>query len=174
MAHERLTIGQVAARYDVSADVVRRRIRRGLLPARRDNHGQWWVELDPDAPPPASLAPLRPPVDAHLAPGVAPPVPAMQPSPVAATAAELVELRERAAAAEGEARGLREALRVAEGAAADARRRAENAEHAAVDAWRTVADLAARFAAVRLPVAPIRPPPAPPRPRGLVARLLGW
>lgn len=174
MAHERLTIGQVAARYDVSTDAVRRRIRRGLLPARRDNHGQWWVELDPDAPPPTSLAPTRPPVDARLPPAVAPPAPARQTPPLVPTAAEPVEWRERAAAAEGEARGLREALRVAENAAADARRRAESAECAAVDAWRTAADLAARLAPVRPSAASVPPPPAPPRWKGLVARLLGW
>lgn len=162
MAVERLTIGQVAARYDVSTDAVRRRVRRGLLPARRDNHGQWWVELDPDAPPPASLAPPRAPTSASLAPATQ----ALPP-------AEWAELRERAAAAEGEARGLREALRVAEGAAAEATRRAERAERAAVEAREQTADLARRLAVVQAPAAPVAALSAPPRHRGFLARLLG-
>ena len=157
MAVERLTIGQVAARYNVSVDVVRRRIRRGALPAQRDNHGQWWVELDSDAPPPATLAPPHPLQSASLAP----------------TLAEWAELRERVAAAEGEARGLREALHVAQGAAAEATRRAEGAELAAVEAWERVTDLARHFAAVQPLAAPARTlPPSPPR-RGFLARLLG-
>ena len=73
--------------------------------------------------------------------------------------AEIARLRaETARAARGRA--------AAEAATADARRRAEEAEGAALDAWRTAADLAARLAAGR-------PPPAPSRRRGFMARLLG-
>lgn len=179
MAVERLKIGQVAARYDVSVDAVRRRIRSGLLPAQRDNHGQWWVELDPTAPPPASLAPPRPSVAARLA--------APAPAVLAPPAAERVELHARAAAAEGEARGLREALRVAEATAAgaeqrandatrraqEAERRAEGAERAAVEAWGVARDLAQRLAAIQPPVTPAGPLPPPPRRKGLLAHLLG-
>lgn len=173
MAVERLTIGQVAARYNVSADVVRRRIRRGLLPARRDNHGQWWIELDADAPPPATLAPPHPLQSASLAPTLAPPSRAMQPPPPAPPPAEWAELRERVAAAEGEMRGLREALHVAQGAAAEATRRAEGAERAAVEAWERVADLARRFTAVQPLAAPADALPPSPQHRGFLARLLG-
>lgn len=169
IAIERLTIGQVAARYDVSTDTIRRRIRRGLLPARRDNHGQWWVELDPGAPPPASLAPPRPPTSASLAPTTTPSSPATQPPP----SSEWVELHERAATAEGEARGLREALRVAEDAAAEANRRAERAERAAVEAWEQTVDLARRLAVVQAPTAPVAGLPASPQHKGFLARLLG-
>jgi len=170
VAVEQLTIGQVAAHYAVSTDVVRRRIRRGLLKARRDNHGQWWVELDPDAPPPATLAPPRTPADARLAPILAPPPSAMAPPPPA----EWVELRERVASAEGEARGLREALRVAEAAAAQAARRAEMAERAAVEAWERTAELAHRLtAAQQTPATAARPPPTPLQHRGFLARLRG-
>ena len=165
MAVERLTIGQVAARYDVSTDAVRRRIRRGLLPAQRDNHGQWWVELDADAPPLATLAPSRPPTAASLAP----PSRAMQPPPPA----EWAELREHLAAAKGEACGLREALHVAQGAAAEATRRAEGAERAAVEAWERVADLARCLAAVQPLAAPAEALPPSPQRKGLLARLLG-
>jgi len=177
MAVERLTIGQVAARYDVSTDVVRRRIRRGLLPAQRDNHGQWWVELDADAPPPATLAAPRPLQSASLAPTLAPTLApgwrAMQPPPPAPTHVEWTELRERLAAAEGEARGLREALHVAQGAVAEATRRAESAERAAVEAWERVADLAGRFAAVQPLTVPVGALPPLPRRKGFLARLLG-
>ena len=168
MAVERLTIGQVAARYDVSTDAVRRRIRRGLLPAQRDNHGQWWIELDTDAPPPATLAPSRSPTAASLAP----PSRAMQPSPPAPLPAEWAELRERVATAEGEVRGLRETLHVAQVAAAEATRRAEGAERAAVEAWERVVDLARRLTAVQLLAAPSDVLPPSPRRRGFLARLL--
>lgn len=171
MAVERLTIGQVAARYNVSTDVVRRRIRRGLLPAQRDNHGQWWIELDADAPPPATLAPSHPLQSASLAPTLALPSHAMQPPPLAPLLTEWAELRERLATAEGEARGLREALHVAQGAAAEAIRRAEGAERAAVEAWERVADFARRFTAVQLLAAPVDVSPLPQR-RGFLARLL--
>lgn len=56
---------------------------------------------------------------------------------------------------------------VAEAAAADARCRAEEAEGAALEGWRTAADVAGRLAA------PVRLPPASPRLKGLLARLLG-
>ncbi len=170
MAVERLTIGQVAARYDVSTDVVRRRIRRGLLPAQRDNHGQWWIELDANAPPPATLAPSHPLQSASLAPAWR----AMQPPPPATTPAEWAELRERAAAAEGEARGLREALHTAQGAAAEATRRAEAAEQAAVEAWKRVAELARHFAALQGPAVPTGSPSFPQRRKGFLARFLGF
>ena len=177
MTVERLTIGQVAARYDVSTDVVRRRIRRGLLPAQRDNHGQWWVELDGNAPPPATLAPPRPLQSASLAPGLAPtlalPSRAMQPPPLAPPHAEWAELRERLAAAEGEARGLREALHVAQSTVAEATRRAESAEQAAVEAWERVADLARRLTAVQTLAAPVNALLPLPRRRGFLARLVG-
>lgn len=169
MAVERLTIGQVAARYDVSTDVVRRRIRRGSLPAQRDNHGQWWVDLDADAPPPATLAPSRPPQSASLAPTLALPSRTMQSPPPA----EWAKLRERLAAAEGEVRGLREALHVAQGAGADATRRAEGAERAAVEAWERVVDLARRFTATQPLAAPVDAVPPLPRRRGFLTRLLG-
>lgn len=177
MAVERLTIGQVAARYNVSTDVVRRRIRRSLLPAQRDNHGQWWVELDVDAPPLATLAPPRPLQSASLAPGLAPtlalPSRAMQPLPLAPPHSEWAELRERLAAAEGEARGLREALHVAQGAAAEATRRAEGAERAAVEAWERMVDLARRLTTTQPLVAPVDALLPLPRRRGFLTRLLG-
>ncbi len=173
MAVERLTIGQVAARYDVSTDVVRRRIRRGLLPAQRDNHGQWWIELNTDAPPPASLAPSRLLQNASLAPTLALPSCAMQPPILASPPAEWAELREHLATAEGETRGLREALHVAQGAVAEATRRAESADRAAVEAWERVADLARRLTAVQPLAAPVEALPPLPRRRGFLARLLG-
>ena len=172
MAVERLTIGQVAARYDVSTDVVRRRIRRNLLPAQRDNHGQWWVELDADAPPPATLAPPHPPTAASLAPTVAPASRAMLPQFSPPPPAEWAELRERLAAAEGEVRGLREALHMAQSAAAETTRRAEGAERAAVEAWERVADLARRLTAVQPLAASVDVPRPSLRRRGFLARLL--
>ena len=159
----------MGARYVFSAYGVLRRFGRGLVRALRDNHGQWWIELDADAPPPATLAPPRPLQSASLAPTLAPPSRAMQPPPPA----EWVELRERAAAAEGEARGLREALHVAQAAMAEATRRAEGAEGAAIEAWERVTDLARRFAAVQTLAAPADPPPPAPRRASFLARLLG-
>ena len=79
--------------------------------------------------------------------------------------AEVERLRaEVAEAAHGQA--------TAEAAAADARHRAEEAEEAALEGWRTAADMAARLASVQRPAAPVRPPPMP-RPKGLLAWLLG-
>ena len=173
MAVERLTIGQVAARYDVSTDVVRRRIRRSLLPAQRDNHGQWWIELDTNAPPPATLASSHPLQSASLASTLVLPSRAMHLPPPAPSSAEWAELRERAAMAEGETCGLREALHVAQDAAAEATRRAEGAERAAVEAWERVADLARHFAAIQPFAAPAGTSLPAPRRRGFLARLLG-
>ena len=97
----------------------------------------------------------------------------MQPPPLAPPPAEWAELRERLAAAEGEARGLREALHVAQGAAAEATRRAEDAERAAVEAWERVVDFVRRFTAVQpLAVSASALPPSP-RPRGFLTRLFG-
>lgn len=65
MAEERLTITKAAARFGVSVDAVRRRLRKGDLPGQRDNKGQWWVVVDPDAEPP--IAPPPPSPDDRLA-----------------------------------------------------------------------------------------------------------
>ena len=79
----------------------------------------------------------------------------------------------QAGQARAEAARLRVELAAAEVTAADARRRATEAEGAALDAWRTAAELATRFAAIRLPAAFVHPPLVPPRSRGFLARLLG-
>jgi excisionase family DNA binding protein len=61
----RVGIAEAAQRLGVSVDSIRRRIRKGELPAQRDNRGQWWLELVDDMacdPAPVSmqdrLAPL--------------------------------------------------------------------------------------------------------------------
>lgn len=186
MATEQLTVSQAAARFGVSADTVRRRIKAGVLSAYRDNHGQWWVRLDPDAPPPLAPAPAASHIAslpqalgmAELAAGL---VAELRRRAEAAEATATVATRRaegaeaaaadarqreaeatrRAEVAEGETRGLRETVRVVEAAIADARRRAEEAE-------RNAAELAQRLAALT----PAQPPPAPPRRRGWLRRLL--
>lgn len=44
----RVGIAEAAQRLGVSVDSIRRRIRKGDLPAQRDNRGQWWLELADD------------------------------------------------------------------------------------------------------------------------------
>ncbi len=61
----RVPITEAARLLDLSPDSIRRRIRKGKLPASRDNRSQWWVEVPdnlPHAPAPdrqggATLAP---------------------------------------------------------------------------------------------------------------------
>ena len=50
-ASDCLTIADAAARLGISTDTVRRKLKRGQLQAKRDNHGQWWVEVPADAKP---------------------------------------------------------------------------------------------------------------------------
>jgi hypothetical protein len=45
----RLSVTDAAIRLGVSADTVRRKLKRGQLRAQRDNHEQWWVEVPADA-----------------------------------------------------------------------------------------------------------------------------
>ena len=45
----RLSVADAARCLGVSVDTVRRKLKRGLLRAQRDNHGQWWVEVPTDA-----------------------------------------------------------------------------------------------------------------------------
>ena len=47
----RLSVADAAARLGISTDTVRRKLKRGQLQAKRDNHGQWWVEVPADAKP---------------------------------------------------------------------------------------------------------------------------
>lgn len=47
----RLGIMEAAVRLGVSTDTIRRRVRKGELPAIRDNHGQWRLDLPDDAAP---------------------------------------------------------------------------------------------------------------------------
>lgn len=179
MAVEQLTISEVAARFGVSVDTVRRRVRRGLLRARRDNHGQWWVELDSEVP--SLLVSSPPPADVRLAPALLPmQPPALVPAYAAATPLppsylpELAEVREQLAAARGELTGMREALRVAEAGAREAAQRADRAEATALEAWRTTATLARRLAADEVAQVSAQPAPTSPRSRrGWLARLLG-
>jgi len=69
----RLGIMEAAGRLGVSVDTVRRRIRKGELPAVRDNHGQWRLDLPdvaaPDVPTQPTESGLTPamPLPAHIA-----------------------------------------------------------------------------------------------------------
>ncbi len=60
----RVAITEAAQRLGVSVDAIRRRIRKGDLPANRDNRGQWWLDLADDA----VLEPVQPSVQDRLAP----------------------------------------------------------------------------------------------------------
>lgn len=40
-----VSIPEAAQRMNVSVDSVRRRVRSGVLPATRDERGQWWLDL---------------------------------------------------------------------------------------------------------------------------------
>ncbi len=69
----RLGIMEAAGRLGVSVDTVRRRIRKGELPAVRDNHGQWRLDLPdvaapgvPTQPTESGLMPAMP-LPAHVA-----------------------------------------------------------------------------------------------------------
>lgn len=62
----RIGITEAAARLGVSADTIRRRLRKGELAATRDNHGQWFLDLADDAP----LAVPMQPANKCLAPAV--------------------------------------------------------------------------------------------------------
>lgn len=46
----RVSITEAARLLDLSPDSIRRRIRKGDLPASRDNRSQWWVEVPDDLP----------------------------------------------------------------------------------------------------------------------------
>src|SRR5215217_5662673 len=50
-----LSVADAAARLGISTDTVRRKLKRGQLQAKRDNHGQWWVEVPADAKPPEPM-----------------------------------------------------------------------------------------------------------------------
>src|SRR3954452_25146915 len=47
----RLSVADAAARLGISTDTVRRKLKRGQLQAKRDNQGQWWIEVPADAKP---------------------------------------------------------------------------------------------------------------------------
>jgi excisionase family DNA binding protein len=53
----RLGIMEAAIRLGVSTDTIRRRVRKGELPAIRDNHGQWRLDLPDDAAPGVPMQP---------------------------------------------------------------------------------------------------------------------
>ncbi len=106
----RLGIMEAAVRLGVSTDTIRRRVRKGELPAIRDNHGQWRLDLPDDA------APGMP-----MQPGGSSPVPTTPPVHVAMQDAyaamvgtlrlQVVDLQARlnqAEAREAEVRGLAE------------------------------------------------------------------
>jgi exoribonuclease II len=44
-----LTMSEAAERSGLHRDAIRSRARRGLIPSRRDNRGQWLVQLTADA-----------------------------------------------------------------------------------------------------------------------------
>ena len=46
----RVPITEAARLLDLSPDSIRRRIRKGELPASRDNRSQWWVEVPDNLP----------------------------------------------------------------------------------------------------------------------------
>lgn len=87
----RAGIAEAARQLGVSVDAIRRRIRKGDLPAQRDNRGQWWLELADDAAP----GPAQASMQDRLAPlGLVPP----QPSDMAladALRAQVADLVER-------------------------------------------------------------------------------
>src|SRR4051794_24448895 len=62
----RLSVADAAARLGISTDTVRRKLKRGKLQAKRDNHGRWWVEVPADAKPaePMQRAAYEPKPDA--------------------------------------------------------------------------------------------------------------
>lgn len=110
---ERLTTPKAEKHTGVSRWALLRAQKSGALAGQRDNKGRWiWDTDDLDA----WLA-QRPKGET---------LPEQQQEP--AHTSKLAEARERAAAAEGEAKGLRIAVEQAEKRAEAAERRAENAE----------------------------------------------
>lgn len=47
----RMTLAEASVKLGVSVDALRRRLRKGEIRAERDNRGQWWVFVDPEATP---------------------------------------------------------------------------------------------------------------------------
>lgn len=43
-----VSIPEAAQRLNVSVDSIRRRVRSGVMPANRDEKGQWWLDLSDD------------------------------------------------------------------------------------------------------------------------------
>ena len=43
-----VSIPEAAQRLNVSIDTIRRQVRSGALPAKRDEKGQWWLDLTGD------------------------------------------------------------------------------------------------------------------------------
>ena len=83
----RVGITEAARRLGVSVDSIRRRIRKGDLPAQRDNRGQWWLELaDGAAPDPAPAS-----MQERLAPLVLAPAQVPMPVPAQATDTALAD-----------------------------------------------------------------------------------
>ena len=95
----RVGIAEAAQRLGVSVDAIRRRIRKGDLPAQRDNRGQWWLELADDT----ACGPVQTSMQDRLAPlGLAPAqAPMLAPAPATDTAladalrAQVADLVER-------------------------------------------------------------------------------
>ncbi len=112
----RMSVTDAAARLNVSVDSIRRRIRKGDLPATRDNRGQWWLDLPDDVAPEAPHLS----VDERLAPAMlAPPQvpmhkPMQAPDPVLADVlrAQVADLVARLDQAEAREREDRHQLRV--------------------------------------------------------------
>ena len=70
----KMNIATAASRLNVSVDSVRRRLRSGAIDGRRDERGQWWLELPDDIQP----EPQLPSVDQRLTIGMA--MPAQSPA----------------------------------------------------------------------------------------------
>ena len=95
-----ISIAEAAARFNVSIDTIRRRVRSGALSAKRDARGQWWLEV-PNAPP----EPRPPSVGERLAVGIAAPLQAGgDPDVVTLLRDQIADLRARLDASEAERR----------------------------------------------------------------------
>ncbi|GAC1487732.1 MAG: hypothetical protein NVS2B11_13270 [Acetobacteraceae bacterium] len=93
----RLSIVDAAHRLGLSADAIRRRVRKGEMQASRDNHGKWWVEIADDA------APMRPAKPVQGGASLAP-MPEPDPALVDALRANLADLCARLDRSEAERR----------------------------------------------------------------------
>jgi hypothetical protein len=96
-----MSIADAAGQLNLSIDTVRRRVRTGAIKARRDNRGQWWLDLPEPVP-----EPRQPLAAERMTVGVATPLPSLGSDSelVALLREEVADLRARLDASEAERR----------------------------------------------------------------------